>query len=81
MGKDQYLPVRTEEEEKGIDWNSSSEIIPTNTRGFITYLSILLISLIANIFLLLHHFPRSCPEDLGRSAYSMKTSSKHTEQR
>ncbi|KAH7108673.1 hypothetical protein B0J11DRAFT_500151 [Dendryphion nanum] len=70
-----YVPVSSEETEqnnaeKGIEWNSSSEIIPSNTRSFVVSLSILLISLSANIILLLHHFPRTCQEDGGRSIYS-----------
>jgi hypothetical protein len=42
------------EEKDGISWDSNStEIIPTNTRSFVAYLSILLLSLSANILLVM----------------------------
>jgi hypothetical protein len=58
-----YIPISDDEEEKGIDWNASSEILPTHAKAFIAYLSLLLISLIMNVLLLLHHFPKSCPAE------------------
>jgi len=58
-----YQPVCRDEEENisaesedknGISWNSNStEIIPTNTRSFVAYLSLLLLSLSANILLVM----------------------------
>lgn len=42
------------EEKDGTAWNSdSTEILPTNTRSFVVYLSILLLSLSANVLLVL----------------------------
>lgn len=77
MRADHYLPVREEEEGKGIDWNSGSEIIPTNTRGFITYISILLISLSMNVLLVLHHFPQACSEYPNETSYSKLLAPRH----
>ncbi|KAF2014374.1 hypothetical protein BU24DRAFT_213519 [Aaosphaeria arxii CBS 175.79] len=69
-----YAPVSSDDDpnapEKGIDWNSSSEIIPSNTRSFIAYLTILVISLSANVLLLLHRVPSNGTEDTGRTKYS-----------
>jgi hypothetical protein len=58
-----YQPICREEEEDilaelgekdGIAWNSNStEIIPTNTRSFVVYMSIILLSLSANILLVM----------------------------
>jgi hypothetical protein len=65
MGEYLYIPISDDEEEKDIDWNASSEILPTHTKAFVAYLSLLLISLIMNVLLLLHHFPKSCPAERG----------------
>lgn len=74
MTKDQYVLVKEEEEEVGVDtgmdWSSSSEILPTNAKFMVIYLSLLAISLSANIILLLYHPPKVCPQDLGKTAYS-----------
>ena len=63
--------MKSDEEEKDYNWNDTTEIIPTHTRSFVIYLSVLLISLSANILLLLRdgHL-QSCPLDLGKSVYS-----------
>ena len=60
-----YQPICREEEEEilaeleekdGVAWDSNStEIIPTNTRSFVVYLSIMLLSLSANILLVMEN--------------------------
>jgi hypothetical protein len=58
-GPPRYAPLSLEdveelEEKDGTAWNANStEIIPTNTLSFIVYLSILLLSLSANILLVM----------------------------
>ena len=53
--RDEEEHILTEPEDKdGVSWNSNStEIIPTNTRSFVAYLSLLLLSLSANVLLVM----------------------------
>jgi hypothetical protein len=53
--RDEEEDIQSELEEKdGIAWNASStEIIPTNKCSFVVYLSIMLLSLSANILLVM----------------------------
>ena len=60
-----YQPVCSDEQEEisadledkgGVSWDSkSTEIIPTNTRSFVVYMSLLLLSLSANILLVMEN--------------------------
>lgn len=59
----------------GIDWNSTLEILPSNTKAYIFYLSLFLISLSANILLILNNPPNVCGRDLGKTIYSKYCSS------
>ena len=62
-GSPAYQPVYGDEEDNilaglegkdGTSWDSNStEIIPSNTRSFVAYLSLLLLSLSANILLVI----------------------------
>ncbi|KAH8728983.1 hypothetical protein GQ44DRAFT_608170 [Phaeosphaeriaceae sp. PMI808] len=52
---DEYIRAHLEEKD-GTEWDANStEIIPTNTRSFIIFLSILLLSLSANILLVMQN--------------------------
>jgi hypothetical protein len=74
MKSTSYLPVSDEEAEvKRVDWIPTTKRVPNDSCGFITYLSILLISLSTNVLLLLHHPPKTCPKDLGKTQYSRIT--------
>lgn len=58
------------EEKDGIAWNANStEIIPTNTVSFIVYLSIMLLSLSANILLVMDNAKLRISRDKGKTAY------------
>jgi hypothetical protein len=52
---DEQQEILTELEDKeGVSWNAKgTEIIPTNTRSFVVYMSLLLLSLSANILLVM----------------------------
>jgi len=67
-----YQPANTDDdEEKVYSWNETTEIIPTHTRSFVFYLSVLFISLSANVLLLLHSASlKYCSPDLGKTTYS-----------
>lgn len=63
--------LRELEEKDSIAWNANStEIIPTNTCSFIVYLSIMLISLSANILLVMDNGKMRIARDTGRAIYS-----------
>ncbi|PSN69515.1 hypothetical protein BS50DRAFT_550406 [Corynespora cassiicola Philippines] len=72
-----YQTVRTEElvgEEvklrgEGMSW-SDTEIIPTTTRSFVVYLSLLLISFTANVLLVLDNARLKASGDSGKTIYS-----------
>lgn len=72
-----YQTVRTEElvgEEvklrgEGMSW-SDTEIIPTTTRSFVVYLSLLLISFTANVLLVLDNARLRTSGDSGKTIYS-----------
>ncbi len=77
-----YQPVSADEEEEilrqleeekdGIAWNNNStEIIPTNTRSFVAFMSLLLLSLSANVLLVMDNARlRISTESAGKTAYS-----------
>ncbi|KAF1832568.1 hypothetical protein BDW02DRAFT_423229 [Decorospora gaudefroyi] len=74
-----YQPVYDEEEEllaeleekEGIAWDSNStEIIPTNTRSFVVYLSIMLLSLSANILLVMDNAKLRISRSPAKSNFS-----------
>lgn len=59
-------------EKDGTAWDAdSTEIIPTNTRSFVVYLSIMLLSLSANVLLVMDNAKlRTTSRDTGKTAYS-----------
>jgi hypothetical protein len=75
-----YQPLCREEEEEllseleekdGVAWNSNStEIIPTNTRSFVVYLSIMLLSLSANILLVMQNAKMRIAHTPAKSNFS-----------
>ncbi|KAL6710960.1 hypothetical protein ACN47E_006835 [Coniothyrium glycines] len=74
-----YQPLCRDEEEDlledgekdGIAWNNNStEIIPTNTRSFVFYLSILLLSLAANVLLVMNNAKLRIINDRQFSSYA-----------
>ncbi|KAH6857238.1 hypothetical protein BKA58DRAFT_325394 [Alternaria rosae] len=75
-----YAPVCSDEQEEilaeleekdGVSWNSkSTEIIPTNTRSFVAYMSILLLSLSANILLVMDNAKLRIAHSPAKSNYS-----------
>ncbi|KAI4614642.1 uncharacterized protein J4E87_009442 [Alternaria ethzedia] len=75
-----YAPVCSDEQEEilaeleekdGVSWNSkSTEIIPTNTRSFVAYMSILLLSLSANILLVMDNARLRIAHSPAKSNYS-----------
>ncbi|KAH6514149.1 hypothetical protein HBI81_209680 [Parastagonospora nodorum] len=59
------------DEKDGTEWNASdSEIIPTNTRSFIFYMSILLLSLSANILLVFDNAKLRIARDAAQTRFS-----------
>ncbi|KAF3052907.1 hypothetical protein E8E11_011513 [Didymella keratinophila] len=78
----QYMPVsadddeeiarQLEEEKDGIAWNNNStEIIPTNTRSFVAFMSLLLLSLSANVLLVMDNAKlRILTHSAGKTLYS-----------
>ncbi|KAH6611945.1 hypothetical protein C7974DRAFT_438123 [Boeremia exigua] len=77
-----YQPVSADEEEEilrqleeekdGIAWdNNSTEIIPTNTRSFVAFMSLLLLSLSANVLLVMDNAKlRNLTHSAGKTPYS-----------
>ena len=75
MSCSNYRPLSGEEEgdveEKDFEWNESTEIIPTHTRSFIACMSIFLLSLSANVLLVLDNARlRNHSRDWGKTKYS-----------
>jgi hypothetical protein len=78
----QYMPVsadddeeiarQLEEEKDGIAWNNNStEIIPTNTVSFVAFMSLLLLSLSANVLLVMDNAKlRILTHNAGKTRYS-----------
>jgi hypothetical protein len=67
--------LREAEEKDGIAWNTNStEIIPTNTRSFVVYLSILLLSLSANVLLVMDNAKLRIIRDRQTTAFGKQTS-------
>lgn len=77
-----YQPVSRDEEEHhldgeigekdGIAWDSNNtDIIPTNTRAFVIYLILLLISLAANVLLVMDNAKLRIIRDRQISPYGM----------
>lgn len=59
------------EAKESISWDSNStEIIPTNTRSFVAYLSLLLLSLSANILLVMDNARLRILHSPTKSEYS-----------
>ena len=77
-----YQPVSADEEEEilrqleeekdGVAWNNNStEIIPTNTRSFVAFMSLLLLSLSANVLLVMDNAKlRISTRSAGKTPYS-----------
>lgn len=66
-----YQPVNADDEEKTYNLNETTDIIPTHTRSFVLYLSVLFVSLSANVLLLLRNGSlQSCSPDLGKTIHS-----------
>lgn len=63
---------RLEEEKDGIAWdNNSTEIIPTNTCSFVAFMSLLLLSLSANVLLVMDNAKlRILVHGAGKTPYS-----------
>jgi hypothetical protein len=61
-----------EEEKDGIAWDhNSTEIIPTNTRSFVAFMSLLLLSLSANVLLVMDNAKlRILTHGAGKTPYS-----------
>jgi hypothetical protein len=72
LSGDEEEELRAQLEEKdGTEWNASdSEIIPTNTRSFIFYMSILLLSLSANVLLVLDNAKLRIARDSAKTQFS-----------
>lgn len=61
-------------EEDGIAWNNNStEIIPTNTRSFVAFLSLLLLSLSANVLLVIDNAKLRNAHYPGKTAFGKLT--------
>ena len=59
------------EDKEGVSWDSkSTEIIPTNTRSFVAYMSLLLLSLSANILLVMDNAKLRIAHSPAKSKYS-----------
>lgn len=70
-----YQPLSATEEgevkEKEINWNENTEIIPTHTRSFVICMSVFLLSLSANVLLVLDNSRlRNSVNGCGKSKYS-----------
>lgn len=62
--------AQLEAEKDGTAWNTNStEIIPTNTRSFVAFLSILLLSLAANILLVMDNAKLRTSQHPGRTLF------------
>jgi hypothetical protein len=72
LSRDDEEDMRAPLEEKdGIAWNADdTEIIPTNRRSFILYLSILLLSLSANVVLVMDNAKLRIVRDGVKTAFS-----------
>jgi hypothetical protein len=72
LSRDDEEDIRTQLEEKdGTAWNANdTEIIPTNKRSFIFYLSIMLLSLSANVFLVMDNAKLRIVKESAKSAFS-----------
>ncbi|CAN9100022.1 unnamed protein product [Alternaria alternata] len=78
-----YQPVCSDEQEEisadledkgGVSWDSkSTEIIPTNTRSFVVYMSLLLLSLSANILLVMENAKLRIAHIPAKSNYTYDT--------
>jgi hypothetical protein len=72
LGQEDEANVRTQFEEKdGVAWNASdTEILPTNKRSFVVYLCIMLLSLSANILLVLDNAKTRVARIQAKTPYS-----------
>jgi hypothetical protein len=72
LSPDDEEDLRAQIEEKdGTAWNANdSEIIPTNTRSFIFYMSILLLSLSANVLLVMDNAKLRIARDSMKTPFS-----------
>lgn len=79
-GPPRYQPLSRDDEEEiaagfigkdGIAWNSDdTEIIPTNTRSFVIFLSVLLLSFSANILLVMDNGRMRIAQRAEKTAFS-----------
>jgi hypothetical protein len=72
LNRDEEEDIRAQLEEKdGTAWNANdTEIIPTNKRSFIFYLSIMLLSLSANVLLVMDNAKLRIVKDSAKTAFS-----------
>jgi hypothetical protein len=70
--EEEEIARQIEEEKDGIAWNTNStEIIPTNTRSFVVFMSLLLLSLSANVLLVMENANlRISTRTAGKTPYS-----------
>jgi len=70
--EEEAIARQVEEEKDGIAWNNNStEIIPTNTRSFVAFMSLLLLSLSANVLLVMDNAKlRISTRTAGKTPYS-----------
>jgi len=70
--EEEAIAKQVEEEKDGIAWNNNStEIIPTNTRSFVAFMSLLLLSLSANVLLVMDNAKlRISTRTAGKTPYS-----------
>jgi hypothetical protein len=72
LNRDDEEAVQAQFEEKDeTAWNANvTEIIPTNTRSFVMYLSIMLLSLSANVLLVMDNAKLRIARDSTKTAFS-----------
>ncbi|CBX90688.1 hypothetical protein LEMA_P057220.1 [Plenodomus lingam JN3] len=69
--EEEDILAQLEVEKNGTAWNTNStEIIPTNTRSFVAFLSILLLSLAANVLLVMDNAKLRTSQHPGRTEYA-----------
>ena len=70
--EEEEIRRQLEEEKDGIAWNNNStEIIPTNTRAFVAFMSLLLLSLSANVLLVMDNAKlRNLTNSASKTLYS-----------
>ncbi|ORX91866.1 hypothetical protein BCR34DRAFT_629554 [Clohesyomyces aquaticus] len=73
-GDKAHLLAASDEEEQSVDSEEETEVPQRGKRRSYLMLTMLTVSLMANVFLFFWHVhPRSCPPDLGKSPYTGNT--------